>query len=266
MLQFYDTHSHLYLPQFDNDTDAVIASAKKVLKGVFLPNIDLDSIPLMEKLNEKSPDFFHQMMGLHPCSVEPGFEAVLAKMEAALEKHAKSESPIYYGIGETGIDLHWDKTHFELQKEALAIQIAWAKKYRLPIILHCREALDIVIEIIEQAQDANLKGIFHCFDGNAAQATRISQIQGFKMGLGGVITYKKSQVPEAIKDIDLQHFVLETDSPYLPPTPHRGKRNESAYIPLIAQQLAEIKTVGLRDIAEITNKNAEEVFSFTEKV
>lgn len=260
MLQFYDTHSHLYLPQFDNDQDTVIKNAQKVLKGIFLPNIDLDSLPQMERLTAKAPDFFYQMTGLHPCSVEPGFEVVLEKMEKALEIHAKSEKPIYYGIGETGIDLYWDKTHFDLQKEALMIQIDWAKKYRLPIILHCREALDICIEIIEKASDEQLSGIFHCFDGTAEQAKRIAEIPNFKMGLGGVITYKKSQVPAAIQEIDLQHFVLETDAPYLPPTPHRGKRNESAYIPLIAQQLAEIKQKGLKEIAEITNKNAEEIF------
>ena len=164
------------------------------------------------------------------------------------------------GTYHDGVDLHWDTTYAEEQKAALLIQVDWAKKYNLPLILHCRKALDLVIEMMEKEYDENLKGIFHCFDGNFFQAKKISEIPNFKMGIGGNITYKKSTLPEVLENIDLQHIVLETDSPYLPPTPHRGKRNESSYLTLVAQKLAEIKGVGLREIARITNENAKEIF------
>lgn len=261
-MKFIDTHAHLYAKHFSEDTDAMIMRAKNVLEAVYLPNIDYDSVESMLHIWGKYPDFLFPMMGLHPCSVEKDFEKTLAKMLQHLEDstNGKQDSPKYTGIGETGIDLYWDKTHFAEQKEALLIQIEWAKRFHLPIILHCREALDIVIEIIEKNHNEHLSGIFHCFDGNFFQAKKISEIPNFKMGIGGNITYKKSTLPEVLENIDLQHIVLETDSPYLPPTPHRGKRNESSYLTLVAQKLAEIKGVGLREIARITNENAKEIF------
>lgn len=261
-MKYIDTHAHIYAEQFLHDIEDVIIKAKKVLDAVYLPNIDYDSVESMLHICSKYPDFVFPMMGLHPCSVDANFEKVLEKMLQLLgdSMNGKQDSLKYTGIGETGIDLYWDKTHLAEQKAALQIQIDWAKRFRLPIILHCREALDIVIEMIEKNHDEHLSGIFHCFDGNFFQAKRISEIPRFKMGIGGVLTYKKSSLPEVIEKIDLQHIVLETDSPYLPPTPHRGKRNEPAYIPLIAQKLAEIKGISLREIARITNENAKEIF------
>ena len=158
------------------------------------------------------------------------------------------------------MDLYWDKTYFEQQKEALQIQIDWAKKYKLPIILHARNAIDETIELIAKNLDENLRGIFHCYDGNVEQAKQIAEFKTFKMGVGGVVTYKKSTLPEVLESVDLQYLVLETDSPYLPPTPFRGKRNESSYTRLIAEKLAEIYDTNLQKIGEVTNQNAMEVF------
>jgi TatD DNase family protein len=259
-MKFIDTHSHLYSKEFDADIENVISRAKAVLSAVYLPNIDLASIPMMENLAAKSPDFFFQMMGLHPCSVENGFEKTLQEMEEMLIRSQKGEGSRYYGIGETGLDLYWDKTYFEQQKEALQIQIDWAKKYKLPIILHARNAIDETIELIAKNLDENLRGIFHCYDGNVEQAKQIAEFKTFKMGVGGVVTYKKSTLPEVLESVDLQYLVLETDSPYLPPTPFRGKRNESSYTRLIAEKLAEIYDTNLQKIGEVTNQNAMEVF------
>lgn len=259
-MKFIDTHSHLYAKDFNADIDSVISRAKAVLSAVYLPNIDLDSIPLMEKLAEKSPDFFFQTMGLHPCSAEKGFEKILQTMEDYLIRSEKGEGYKYYGIGETGLDLHWDKTYFEEQKAALQIQIDWAKKYKLPIILHARNAIDETIDIIAKNLDGNLKGIFHCYDGNVEQAKQITEFKTFKLGVGGIITYKKSTLPEVLENIELKHLVLETDSPYLPPTPFRGKRNESSYTRLVAERLAEIYDTTIQKIGEATNQSAAEVF------
>lgn len=260
MLKFTDTHSHLYLSQFDSDKTAVVERALKVLDAIYLPNIDMETIPSMLELRHLHNDFFFPMIGLHPCSVKEDFRNILEEMEAMLIAGNLHGEKTFFGIGETGLDMYWDKTRLAIQKEALLIQIEWAKKYNLPIILHCRETLDEAIEMIEKESTKELRGIFHCFDGNLEQAQRIASIPGFKMGIGGIITYKKSSLPEIISQIDLKHFVLETDSPFLPPTPHRGKRNESSYIPLIAQQLAEIQSTGLKQVCEITNRNVAEVF------
>lgn len=264
MLKFTDTHSHLYLSHFNDDIEAVIARAEKVLQAVYLPNIDMKSVSAMLELTAQKPNFFFPMIGLHPCSVNQDFLQVLEAMETMLIEGNTETSKTWYGIGETGIDMHWDKTKLEIQKEALSIQIEWAKKYQLPIILHCREALDIVIEMIEKAASPELSGIFHCFDGTEAQAYRISQIPNFKMGVGGIITYKTTTLIRTIANIGVEHLVLETDSPFLPPTPHRGKRNESGYILLIAEKLAEVKEMGIRRLCEITNQNA--AFIFRNKV
>lgn len=260
-----DTHAHLYTSQFDNDIQTVIQRAKKVNEAIFLPNIDLDSIDAMLRLVQHDTHLLYPMMGLHPCSVKSEYETALAKMYVYLQKHQQQVqqggNPIFYGIGETGIDLYWDTTFEEEQKKALLTQIQWAKDFDLPIILHCRNALDIVIDMIAAEADAKLKGIFHCFDGTEAQAKRITQIGGFKLGIGGVVTYKKSELPKVLETIDLQHIVLETDSPYLPPTPHRGLRNESSYLAIIAQKLVEIYGLTYDKIAYATHQNAMEVFT-----
>ena len=253
-MKYIDTHSHLYLPRFQPDRAEVNTRAKESLEAVFLPNIDKESIGIMHELADSDPDFFFPMMGLHPCSVKPGFEESLEEMRSLLNTRT------YYGIGETGIDLYWDKTWKDEQIRALEIQIGWAKTYGLPIILHSRNALDITIEMIESHQGPDLRGIFHCFDGNLDQAKRIADIQGFKMGIGGIVTYKKSALPSVLTEIDPKHLVLETDSPYLPPVPYRSKRNESSYTVYVGQKLSEIYSMPETAVAEITNANAREVF------
>jgi len=251
-----DTHAHLYSSKFQHDQDAVIERAKAVLSAVVLPNIDLESVGPMLDLAGRDPAFFFPTMGLHPCSVDGDFEKVLAKMEALLAAGS------YYGIGETGIDLYWDKTWFEQQKEALKIQIDWAKAHRLPIILHCRNSMDHVIELIEAHQDERLSGIFHCFDGSLQQARRIMALGSFKLGIGGIVTYRKD-VQEVVRELPLACMVLETDSPYLPPEPHRKdkpRRNESSYTRYVAAKLAELHQSTYEEVARITNENARALF------
>ena len=252
-MQLIDTHSHLYSRKFQNDQDAVIARAREVLSHVFLPNIDLESIGPMKALTAKAPDFFFPMMGLHPCYVKENYEEVLAKIEAEW-----ANGP-YYGVGETGLDYYWDKSHIPAQKTSLRRHIEWAKDKDLPLILHCRESMDDVIELVEEGQDGRLKGIFHCFTGTNAQAKKVKDL-GFLMGIGGVVTYKKSGLAETVADIDLADLVLETDSPYLPPVPHRGKRNESSYTTFVARRLAEAKGVSIAEVARVTSENALRLF------
>ena len=255
-MKYIDTHSHLYSPKFAEDQDEVIERCKEVLHAVFLPNIDSESIDAMHQLTDKDPDFFLPMMGLHPSHVKEGFEKEIEIMESWLNR----DDYTYYGIGETGIDLYWDKTTLPLQQESLQIHIEWAKARRLPIILHARNAIDEVADLIEKNHDESLTGIFHCFDGTPEQAQRICEFGNFKLGIGGVVTYKKSTLPAALEHVSLDYIVLETDSPYLAPVPMRGRRNESSYTQFVGEKLAELygKTHG--QIAEITNRNALEVF------
>jgi len=253
MIKMIDTHSHAYVPKFEADRGEMLSRAKEVLSHIFLPNIDLESAPAMQALADGDPDFLHPMMGLHPCSVKEDYQAVLGQMEALLENGT------YAGIGETGLDYYWDKTFTEQQKDSLRRHIAWAKAKDLPLILHCRDSMDDVIEIVKEGQDGNLRGIFHCFNGNVEQGKKIIDL-GFLLGIGGVLTYKNSGVAETVAQLPLASMVLETDAPYLTPVPHRGKRNESSYVPIVARKLAETLKLPLREIAETTNQNALELF------
>lgn len=253
MIKMIDTHSHAYVPKFEADRGEMLSRAKEVLSHIFLPNIDLESAPAMQALADGDPDFLHPMMGLHPCSVKEDYQAVLGQMEALLE------TGNYAGIGETGLDYYWDKTFTEQQKDSLRRHIAWAKAKDLPLILHCRDSMDDVIEIVKEGQDGNLRGIFHCFNGNVEQGKKIIDL-GFLLGIGGVLTYKNSGVAETVAQLPLASMVLETDAPYLTPVPHRGKRNESSYVPIVARKLAETLKLPLREIAETTNQNALELF------
>ena len=196
------------------------------------------------------------MMGLHPCSVKKDFERELYLIEDWLSKREFS------AIGEIGTDLYWDKTFFGQQQEALGIQIGWAKKYQLPIVLHCRESLNETIEMIEKLQDGTLKGIFHCFSGNVEQAKKIFKL-GFHIGLGGVATFKNGGLDKVLGEITLENAVLETDSPYLAPVPHRGKRNEPGYIPLIASKVAALTNQSIEEVRNVTTKNALNLFNHT---
>lgn len=258
MLQVIDTHSHLYSNKFSRDQDAVIERAQEVLSAVFLPNIDLESVGPMHDLQAKAPNFFFPMMGLHPSHVKEDYKEVLEKIETLL----KDPNRIYFGIGETGIDLYWDTSTFEIQQDSLRQHIAWAKERKLPIILHAREAINEVTDMLEEHHSPDLKGIVHCFDGNAEQAARIAALGTFKIGIGGIVTYRKD-VQEMVRTTDLKHMVLETDSPYLPPEPHRkskNRRNESSYTQYVAAKLAEIKGISYDEVGEITNANALALF------
>jgi TatD DNase family protein len=251
-----DTHAHLYAEEFNADRDAIIHSALGAgVEKIFLPNINSASIPSMLNLESQFPHHCFAMIGLHPCYVKEGYLHELEIMEGWLKKRK------FVAIGEIGLDFYWDKTFIAEQKDAFAKQIDWAKKYSLPIIIHQRECFDELFELVLAKNDDNLKGIFHCFAGTLEQATKIIGLGGFKLGIGGAITYKKSTLPEVVQHIGIHHLVLETDSPYLPPTPHRGKRNESSYLPLIAQKLAEVKNMSVRDIELHTSNNANELFN-----
>ncbi len=252
---FIDTHAHLYVKQFDEDIDSVIQRAvdSKVQK-IFLPNIDSTSTESMFKLSEAYPNQCFPMMGLHPCSVKENFQEELEHVkEIQLSKNC-------FGVGEIGIDLYWDKTYEAQQIEAFRIQIQWAKEWKLPIIIHSRESLHLTIPIVEELHDENLTGVFHCFTGTIEDAERIARI-GFYMGVGGVSTFKNGGMDKTLPEISLDHLILETDAPYLAPKPYRGKRNESSYIPLIAQRVADLKNVSVEEVMEKTTANAKKLFA-----
>lgn len=252
---FIDTHTHLFAEEFDSDRSEVIRRAVSAgIKKFFLPNIDSSSISSMLELENRFPNNCFAMMGLHPCSVNEKYEEELRVVEDWFSKRK------FIAVGEIGMDYHWDKTFVQQQKDAFEKQINLAKKYNLPIVIHQRECFEDLFEIMKRNNDKDLKGIFHCFTGSIEEANRIISLEGFKMGIGGAVTYKNSKLPDVLKQIDLKHIVLETDSPYLPPVPHRGKRNESSFITLVAHKIAEIKEVSTAEVADITTKNAEEIF------
>jgi len=260
MPHLIDTHSHLYADQFAQDQDAVIQRARDVLAAVVLPNIDEQSVSAMHRLTQKAPDFFFPAMGLHPCHVTEAYEHQLNLLHTYLE----ASDQRYVAIGETGLDLYWEPATLPRQQAALKIQIGWAKRYELPIILHAREAIDETADLIEQHHDEQLRGIFHCFDGNMAQAERIMSLGGFKLGIGGIVTYRKD-VQAVVKELPLEAIVLETDSPYLPPEPRRKdkpRRNESSYTTYVAQKVADLKGLSYEEVAAATQANAQALFPF----
>lgn len=255
-MHLIDTHCHLYAKEFQSDRAAVLKNAfDKKLSRIYLPNIDLDSVPLMQSLQSDYPENCFMMMGLHPGSVDAQVEEVLQKVKAYLDDGSE-----YFAVGEIGMDLYWDKSFKSQQEYAFREQIKWAKERALPIVIHCREAFDEIFEILDEVNDDQLFGIFHCFTGNSEQAQHILNYGGFKLGIGGVLTFKNSGLDKTISQIDLEHLVLETDAPYLAPTPHRGKRNEPAYLMKVAEKLSEIKSVDLEKVAEITSANAQLIF------
>jgi len=252
---FVDTHTQLYLEQFDEDRDQVIQNAiNRGLKYMLLPNIDQTSFKPMHDLCGRYPQNCFPMIGLHPTSVKEDYEDVLAKVEQMLEKG------IYCAVGEIGIDLYWDKKYQAQQEDAFRNQLKLAKKFKLPVSIHTREAFDEIYKIVSEEKTDGLKGVFHCFTGTTEQAKKIMDID-FLMGIGGVVTFKNSKHGEVLKDIPVEFLVLETDSPFLAPVPYRGKRNESAYTVIVAEKLAEIKGVTIDKIAEITSNNAVSVFN-----
>ncbi len=253
-MRLTDTHAHLYLKQFDEDRSPVLENALKAgVEKIYLPNIDVNSISAMLELEAASNGQCEAMMGLHPCSVKEGFEKALEVMEDWLNKRP------FCAVGEIGLDLYWDKTTLEIQQFAFRQQIKWAKKLSIPIVVHTRESMDLALDVIESEMDDSLCGIIHCFGGTLAQAQRIMEM-GFYMGIGGVITYKKSGLAQTLADVPVEYLVLETDSPYLAPVPFRGKRNESAYVRIIAQHLADAQRRHIEEIARVTTANAEKIF------
>ncbi|MFA8449907.1 MAG: TatD family hydrolase [Bacteroidales bacterium] len=250
-----DTHTHLYLEEYKEDRKEVIKNAiDKHVKYMLLPSIDSDTIEAQLLLCKEFPKNCFPMAGLHPTSVKENYKEELKRVEQELEK-----KDIYIGIGEIGIDLYWDKTYAKEQKIALRHQLELAVHYDLPVAIHSRESFPEIFNVIDEFNNPKLKGIFHCFSGDENDAKRIID-WGFKMGIGGVLTFKKSNLPEIVKNIDLKHLVLETDSPFLTPMPFRGKRNQSAYVTYIAQKMAEIKECSLEEVAKVTSNNALELF------
>lgn len=250
-----DTHTHLYSSDFDKDRDTLIAQAVAAGIGRFyLPNIDSASIERMLALEQQYPDLCRAMMGLHPCHVNETADQELEVMKGWLEKRR------FAAIGEIGIDLYWDKTFLARQQQAFKTQIEWALEYQYPIVIHCRNAFDEVYEVLTSFPVLP-KGIFHCFSGTLEQARQIVAINGFKLGIGGVVTFKNAGLDKVVEQLDLEHLVLETDAPYLAPLPHRGKRNEPAYLALIAGKIAGLKNVSPEEVAKITGANADFIFS-----
>lgn len=254
-MTFIDTHAHLYLQQFDNDRGAMLDRAMTAgCEAFFLPNIDSTTIESMLALEATRPDVCFAMMGLHPSHVKENFREELAVCEEWLSRRR------FAAVGEIGIDLYWDKTHLQEQLEALHIQMSWAKELDLPIVLHTREAMDIVIEAVAEAYDERLRGVFHCFNGNVEQAQRIVEM-GFHLGIGGVLTYKNGGLEPVIEALGLDHVVLETDAPYLAPIPMRGKRNEPAYITHVIDRLATLTGLSPKAVGETTTANARRLFA-----
>ena len=255
-MKFIDTHSHLYSEQFKNDRTIAINEAIALgVDTILLPNISSKYTNNLLQLCNQFPENCFPMMGLHPCDVsEENFDSEMQHVEIELATNK------YIAVGEIGLDLYWDKTKIEVQKRAFIHQIKLAKKYQIPIAIHVREAFDEAIEIVESLNDNTLKGVFHCFTGSIVEAKRVIDLKDFYLGIGGVVTFKNSGLDQTIKEISLKNLILETDSPYLAPVPFRGKRNESKYLTKIAEKIAEIKNMTIKEIAEITTANAKKLF------
>ena len=249
-----DTHTHLYSEEFELDRNEMMQRA--ISKGVtrfFVPAIDSTCTESMYELERNYPENVFLMMGLHPCYVKENYLDELNHIETELVKRK------FIAIGEIGIDLFWDKSTLEIQKIAFKHQIQLAKKYKLPIVIHCRESFDEIFEVLESERSEDLFGIFHCFTGNFEQAQKAISLN-MKLGIGGVATFKNGKIDQFLPQIDMKHIVLETDSPYLAPVPFRGKRNESSYVYLVAEKLAFIYGVSIDEVAQITTKNSKAVF------
>jgi TatD DNase family protein len=249
-----DTHTHQY---YETDPAKRQELMRRCLDNgisrLFLPNVDSASIDLVMSQVATFPEYCFPMLGLHPCDVKENWQQELDVIYKAILRHK------IYAIGEIGIDLYWDKSTLNNQVEALKIQINWAKELKLPIVIHCRDSFDEVLAVLEEEKDDNLHGILHCFTGNLEQAYKLIDL-GFYLGIGGVVTYKNSGLDKVVQEIDLKHIVLETDSPYLTPVPHRGKRNESSYLIYVAEKVADLHQMSVEEVAAITTANSKIVF------
>jgi TatD DNase family protein len=251
---FIDSHAHIYSKEFDADRQFVLERClEKGVNKIFMPNLDHESIESMLEVEEKNPGHCIPMMGLHPCNIKKSFEKDLYEAEDWLKRRK------FAAIGEMGIDLYWDKTFFPQQQEAFKIQVGFAKKYNLPIIIHCRNSFRETMDLLKEIKHDALTGIFHCFSGSAEEAQEVIDI-GFYLGIGGVVTFKNGGLDKILPGIDLKHIVLETDCPYLAPVPYRGKRNEPTYIPLLAEKVAEIKNISVVEVASASSANCLKIF------
>ena len=255
-MNFIDTHTHLFASEFDNDIDIVIKNALDYgISKMLLPNIDSTTTTKMLQLCYRHPNNCYPMIGLHPCSVKKdNLEKEISHVEQMLSQNK------FIAVGEIGLDLYWDKSTLDLQKIAFESQIELAKKYKLPIAIHVRDSFDEAIEIVERLNDYNLSGVFHCFTGNLEQAQRIINLNNFYLGVGGVVTFKNGGINKIINQVSLNSIILETDSPYLSPTPFRGTRNETKYLINIANKMADLYNTDVGEIAKKTTKNAKDLF------
>lgn len=250
-----DTHAHVYTKEFKDDLDNIVENFQKEGgREIYMPNIDHDSIDIMLDVEDRYPDICYSMMGLHPGSVGENFETQLYEIENWLSKRK------FIAVGEIGIDLYWDRSLKKFQEEAFRIQIAFAKKYQLPIVIHSRDAFEETISIVEELYDQSLTGVFHRFSGTKEEAVRITSL-GFSLGVGGVVTFKNGGLDKVIPDLSLEDIILETDSPYLSPAPYRGKRNEPSYLRVIAQKVADLRQISIDVVSDVTTKNARKLFN-----
>lgn len=249
-----DTHTHLY---YETDLQKQSQLMERCfafnIERLFLPNVDVKSIAMIDDLVKRYPNNCFAMAGLHPCDVKDDYQEQLATIYDSIAPRK------IYAIGEIGIDLYWDKSTLAIQQDAFRKQITWAKELNLPIVIHCREAFDEVFEVLDSEKDEKLQGIFHCFTGDLIQAKRAIDLN-FYLGIGGVVTYKKASLDLVLADIPLEHIVLETDSPYLAPVPYRGKPNESSYLIHVAQKVADIYQLSLEEVATVTTTNSKKIF------
>jgi len=253
-MEWIDTHTHLYVDQFDDDREEIVGRALNAgVSRLYLPNIDRSSIGPMLDMEARWPDVCFPMMGLHPCSVGKNYREELDEVRQWLEKRT------FAAVGEIGLDFYWDKTFVRQQEEVFLLQAGWAVEFGLPIVIHSRDSIDRNIELLEEASLPGIRGVFHCFTGTVQQAERILDL-GFYLGIGGVLTFKNAGLDKVIAQIGPERLVLETDSPYLAPVPFRGKRNESAYVVNVAEKLAGLLEMPLRELAEITTRNARALF------
>jgi TatD DNase family protein len=254
-MRFTDTHAHLYEEKFKKDFPELLQRAEDAgVTDFFIPNVDHTTIDGMLELEQKY-DSCKPMMGLHPCYVNKDFEKELYVVEEWLNRRK------FWAVGEIGLDLYWDKTFFEQQKEAFSIQLEWAKKFKIPVAIHSRNANQECIDLVKKHKTGDLCGIFHCFSGDLRQAQEMIEL-GFLLGIGGVATYKNGGLDQVLPHVSLENIVLETDCPYLAPVPHRGKRNEPSYIPLIASRVCELMSVSVEEVAAKTTQNARALFGF----
>lgn len=258
-MNLIDTHAHLFLEEFDEDRPLVVERARQAgLTHIFMPNIDSTTVGPLLRMCEAYADYCFPMIGLHPTSVADNYEAELDLMYQHL-----TTNPRFVAIGEIGMDLYWDRTYEAQQRTVLDRQLRWALEYNLPVVIHCREAFEAICQVMETYRNTSLRGIFHCFTGTEDEAYRILDFPGFLLGIGGVVTFKKSTLPDIVRHLPLERIVVETDAPYLAPVPHRGRRNESAFVKDTLYILAEIFQLPPEEMAQKTSANALKLFNKT---